>query len=70
MGRNSYYVDGNVWPRGAVTQYTSCELRQVVRDRRGLALLTRDKARDYRTMAYGVLLERRRSGHDGHKRLR
>lgn len=53
--------------RKAVVQYTSNELRQRVRWSHGLGLLTTERAKDWRQMAYGVLLNRRRRQHDGHK---
>ncbi len=58
-----------IYPRTAVVQYTSCELRQRVRHAQGLALLHPKKARKWRMMAYGVLLERRKARHDGRKQI-
>lgn len=54
-------LDSETWPRSAVVQYTDCELRQRVRHSHGLALLNPSKALAWRTMAYGILLERMRA---------
>jgi hypothetical protein len=50
--------------RDIVEQYTNAELRQRVHDERGFGLLTPTQARQWKTMAYGVLLERWRQRKD------
>lgn len=53
------------WPRSAVIQYTNAELRKVVRHQWSLGLMTPRQAKQYRMMAYGVLLERQRKAASG-----
>jgi len=64
MSKVNYRTRAKTHLRAAVQQFTNAELRQRVRHEHGLALLTDREARAWKTMSYGVLLERQRSKTD------
>lgn len=50
--------------RFVVEQFTNAELRQKLRRNHGFGLLTPSQIRRWKAMAYGVLLDRRKTGRD------